>query len=246
MTIRLIVLDIDGVLTAGEAQPLDLPLLAQLREMNRIARADATRPAVTLCTGRPAPYLEVMLQAIDAHLPGIFENGTGLYVPATYRFLSHPDISSAAIIQQVQQRLDETLVKSGLAYFQPGKIYTLTLFATDPADTGKLLEQTAVALGPRAQAVELVYSFSCLNILPRGMHKGKGINFLASQVGITPENMLGVGDSDVDLPFLQTVGYAAAPGNANEAIKQLAHYISPYPTSAGVRDILRHFGLAAS
>jgi hydroxymethylpyrimidine pyrophosphatase-like HAD family hydrolase len=58
--------------------------------------------------------------------------------------------------------------------------------------------------------------------------------------------MLGVGDSDVDLPFLQTVGYAAAPSNANTAVKQLAHYISPYPTSAGVRDILRHFGLSVS
>lgn len=246
MTIQLIVFDIDGVLTAGEAQPLDLPLLAQLREMNRIARADARQPAVTLCTGRPAPYLEVMLQAIDGHLPGIFENGAGLYVPATYRFLPHPDISGAVTMQQVRQRLDDTLVRSGLAYFQPGKIYTLTLFATDPADTGRLLERTAVALGPLAEAIELVYSFSCLNLLPLGMHKGKGIIFLANQVGIAPENMLGVGDSDVDLPFLQTVGYAAAPGNANEAVKQLAHYISPYPTSAGVRDILHHFGLAAS
>jgi hydroxymethylpyrimidine pyrophosphatase-like HAD family hydrolase len=246
VTIRLIVFDIDGVLTEGEAQPLDLPLLDQLRQMNHLARADATQPAVTLCTGRPAPYLEVMLQAIDAHLPGIFENGAGLYVPETYRFLPHPDISDITTMQRVQQRLAETLVKSGLAYFQPGKIYTLTLFATDPAATGKLAEATAVALGSLAEAVELVYSFSCLNILPREIHKGKGITFLADQVGIAPENMLGVGDSDVDLPFLQTVGYAAAPSNANTAVKQLAHYISPYPTSAGVRDILRHFGLSVS
>jgi hydroxymethylpyrimidine pyrophosphatase-like HAD family hydrolase len=77
------------------------------------------------------------------------------------------------------------------------------------------------------------------------MHKGKGITFLARQIGIAPENILGVGDSDVDLPFLQIVGYAAAPSNANQAVKQQAHYVSPYPTSAGVRDILRHFNLAA-
>lgn len=245
VTIRLIVFDIDGVLTAGEAQPLDLALLAQLREMNRLARADTVRPAVTLCTGRPAPYLEVMLQAIDAHLPGIFENGAGLYVPETYRFLPHPHLSDTAIMSRIQRRLGDTVVKSGFAYFQPGKIYTLTLFPTDPDDTAKLATAAAAALGSLGEAVELVYSFSCLNILPREMDKGRGIAFLASQVGIAPENMLGVGDSDVDLPFLKRVGYAAAPSNANESVKQLVHYISPYPTSDGVRDILRHFSLNA-
>ncbi len=243
MTIQLLVFDIDGVLTDGEAQPLDLPLLAQLGAMNRLARQDAAQPAVTLCTGRPAPYLEAMLQAIDAYLPGIFENGAGLYVSESYRFLPHPNIGDTTIIPKVKQRLADTLVKLELAYFQPGKIYTLTLFANNPADTEKLAELTAVALDHLLEHIELVYASSCLNILPKNIDKGQGIAFLASRLGISPENILGVGDSDVDLSFLQSVGYRAAPSNANKAVKRLAHYISPHPTSEGVLDILRHFDL---
>jgi len=54
---------------------------------------------------------------------------------------------------------------------------------------------------------------------------------------------LGVGDSDVDLPFLAAVGFSAAPSNANDAVKACVNYVSSYRTADGVRDILRHFGL---
>jgi hydroxymethylpyrimidine pyrophosphatase-like HAD family hydrolase len=243
MSIRLLVFDIDGVLTDGEAQALDLSLLARLAAMNRAARQDSVYPAVTLCTGRPAPYVELMLQAIDGHLPAVFENGAGLYLPDGYRFLPHPELGNSAVMPAVHHRLEQTLTRAGLAYFQPGKIYSLTLFATDPAETFTLHSRTADALGELNDHVELVYSSSCLNILPRGIHKGKGLSFLARQTGYQTADMLGVGDSDVDVPFLPLVGYSAAPANANAAVRQLVHYVAPRPTSAGVGDILEHFGL---
>lgn len=240
--IRLVLLDIDGVVTEGEARPLDLGLLRDLAALNRAAREDPGRPAVTLCTGRPAPYLEVMLQAIDGHLPGIFENGAGLYLPQGYRFVPHPDLPPDGIAE-VRRRLEAGPVRAGRAYFQPGKEYTLTLFATDPADTPRLGEWARQALGDLAERVDLVFSTSCLNILPRGVDKGRGVEFLAQTVGCPPAAMLGVGDSDVDLPFLERVGHPAAPANANPEVKARAEYVSPYPTSQGVRDILRHYGV---
>ena len=243
MPIRLLVFDIDGVLTQGEAQALDLRLLERLAAMNQAARRDPSRPAVTLCTGRPAPYVEVMLQAIDGHLPGIFENGAGLYMPDGYRFLPHPELGPQDQFEAVRHRLKEAMVQTGRAFFQPGKEYTLTLFACDPADTDTLYERTAAALGPLRNAVDLVYSKSCLNVLPWNIHKGKGLAFLADQTGYALEEMLGVGDSDVDLQFLSLVGYSAAPANANQAVKRLVHYVAPRSTADGVRDILDHFGL---
>jgi HAD superfamily hydrolase (TIGR01484 family) len=244
-SIRLIVFDIDGVLTEGEAQALDLPLLDVLATMNRRARQEPGQAAVTLCTGRPAPYVECMLQAIDGYLPAIFENGAGLYVPDGYRFFAHPDVLPHSM-GAIRQCLAETLVRSGFAYFQPGKEFTLSVFATDPADTPRLYDEAVHALGELQQSVDLVYSSSCLNVLPRGMNKGRGIEFLAAETGILPSRMLGVGDSDVDLPFLAAVGLSAAPGNANEAVKACVNYVSPYRTADGVRDILRHFGLVIS
>ena len=242
--IRLLVLDIDGVLTAGEGQALDLDLLGQLAAMNRAARQSPARPAVTLCTGRPAPYVEVMLQAIDGHLPAIFENGAGLYVPSEYRFLPHPRLNDEAAFAPVQRRLAETLVESGRAFFQPGKQYSLSLFALNPADTEKLGGWAAAALGPWRESVTLVYSASCLNVLPRGVDKGEGLRFLADQTGYGLDEMLGVGDSEVDLPFLSLAGYSAAPANAGPRVRRTVQYLAPRPTTAGLRDILRHFKLA--
>lgn len=248
MPIKLLLFDVDGVLTDGEARKLDLPLFEMLALMNGRARQDPTLPAVTLCTGRPAPYVEVLLQAMDGHLPAIFENGAGLYVPQGYRFLPHPDLDgdtdAAGPIDPVRRRLAESLVRRGVAYFQPGKEHTLSLFASDPARTTTLHEEADAVLGDLRQTVDYLYSPSCLNILPRGMHKGRGVEFLAQYSGFALEEMLGVGDSDVDVPFLRLVGYSAAPCNANDAVKEVAQYVSAQRAADGVRDILNHFGIA--
>lgn len=241
--ISLIVLDIDGVLTEGESSRLDLDFLGRLAAMNETARRDGGRPPITLCTGRPAPYLELMLQAIDGHLPGIFENGAGLYFPRSYRFTPHPALAGQNHIRQVRQRLHESLVQSGQVYFQPGKEYTLTLFATDPGATDQLKEMSQAALGPLSEGVDLVYSTSCLNILPRSIDKGKGLDFLSQEAGVAVQAMLGVGDSDVDIPFLQKSGHSAAPANAMPTVKAVVDYVSPERTSEAVLDILKEYEL---
>jgi len=241
--IALILLDIDGVLSAGEGEALDLELLGALAAMNRAARNDPTRPAVTLCSGRPAPYVEVLLQAIDGHQPAVFESGAGLYVPRPYRFLPHPDLQGSDRMGEVRLAIETELVLPGRAFVQPGKIYTLTLFATDPSQTMQLHEWTAEALGPLAQAVDMVYANACLNVLPRGVDKGQGAAFVSTKTGIPLEAMLGVGDSDGDLPLLARVGHSAAPSNANPAVRRSVHYVAPRPTGEGVRDILDHYGL---
>ncbi|MEM7346604.1 MAG: HAD family hydrolase [Chloroflexota bacterium] len=243
--IRLLVFDIDGVLTNGEVEALDLALLSQLAELNRLAQKDATYPAVTVCTGRPAPYAEAILQAIDGHVPGVFENGAGLYISESYQFLPHPTLGDGTTMQAIQDRLLTTIVKAGQAYFQPGKEFTLTLFAQNPAETNKLAIWVADTLGELSKTVDLVYSVSCLNIIPKGIDKGAGVAFLAAQTGYSFDEMLGVGDSDVDPPFLALVGHSAAPSNANNAIKQMVDYVAPRPSSEGVRDILSHFNIVA-
>ena len=242
-SIQLVVLDIDGVLTDGESQPLDLGLLKLLAGMNTAAQNDSDLPAVTLCSGRPAPYVEVLLQAIAGHLPGIYENGAGLFVPHPYGFHPHPQLADKNGFHEVRERLENELVKNGVAFIQPGKVHSLTLFAEDPSKTSLLREQAEDALGTLVEKVELTYSTSCLNVLPRGMDKGKGIEFLAKTLDLGLESMLGVGDSDVDLPFLAIIGHRAAPANANTEVKKLVDYISPKATSQGLHDILQHYGL---
>ena len=129
--LRLLVVDMDGVISPGEAAPLDFAVLQRLAACNDSARHDPTRPAVTLCTGRPAPYVEVLMQAIHGFYPAIYEHGAGLYVPEPYGFKLHPTLTPAvqARLMQLQTVLHDTLVAADLAYFQPGKSASLSLFA---------------------------------------------------------------------------------------------------------------------
>jgi hydroxymethylpyrimidine pyrophosphatase-like HAD family hydrolase len=243
--IRLLLFDVDGVLSAGEAQPLDLALLGSLAQMNHLARTDPALPAATLCTGRPAPYVEVMLQAINGHLPAVFENGCGLYLPSGYRFLPHPNlVDGGRAFASVRERLRTALVDTGRVFFQPGKEYSLSLFPLTGVTVDDMLPLATEALGPEGETVDLVYSVSCLNVVPRGVDKGAGMRLLCQQAGYDVEEVLAVGDSDVDLPLLAAAGRSAAPANANPAVKALADYVSPQATTQGVRDILRHFAVS--
>jgi hypothetical protein len=243
MTIRLLVFDIDGVLSGGEAIGLDLALLGQLAALNRRARADGGFPAVTICSGRPAPYVEALVQAIDGHIPAVFENGAGLYQPEGYQFLRHPDLDGLELMPIVRRRLEETVIAAGQAYIQPGKEYSLSLFPYRVEEIGRLEGWIAAALGPLGAGVDLVYSVSCLNVLLRGSSKARGIEFLAGRVGVPPEEMLGVGDTEVDTAFLQRVGCSAAPANAVAEVKAVVDYVSPFEAADGVRDILEHFAI---
>jgi hydroxymethylpyrimidine pyrophosphatase-like HAD family hydrolase len=59
--------------------------------------------------------------------------------------------------------------------------------------------------------------------------------------GIPLENILCIGDAANDLSMLTIAGYAACPANAAQEVKDCVSYVSPYPYTEGVLDILRHF-----
>ena len=145
---RLVVIDIDGCLTPGEAQPWNFEALKHIAQLNRGAQKDPTKLAVTLCTGRQEPYVEVMMQAIDAHLPGIYENGGGLYFPRDYRFVENPLITAAMreALAGIKATLRREIVEPGLGHFQPGKEVSLTIYPLDQVSVYEFYLATVEAL----------------------------------------------------------------------------------------------------
>ena len=235
--IRVALVDVDGCLTDGEGSALDLKLLADVAEVNRRSRVDPQTPAVTLCTGRPAPYVEVLHQAIGGWLPAIFENGCGLFVPRPYGFHKHPSLTRERedAFRAASSLLRERLVSSGDAYFQPGKEFSATLYPLTMSVHELFLRARDLA----GDAVYLDEAVTCINLMPVGMDKGVGAAWLAQETGIGLDEMAGIGDSDADLVFLERVGLAAAPANATRNVRRRAAYVSKYPTGRGLLDLLR-------
>ena len=238
--LRLVVVDVDGCLTPGEGKPWNFKAFRFIAELNRRAREDPTLPAVTLCTGRQEPYVEVLMQAIDAHMPGIYENGGGLYFPRAYRFVESPFITPEMkkALAEAKEALRRKIVEAGLGYFQPGKEVSLTLYPHG-VSVRKLHRAVAEIIRASDLPLEAEEGATCVNVLPRGVDKGTGVRWLSEETGIPLEEMGGIGDAASDLKFLRLMGFAAAPANAAPEVKAKADYVSPYEDGEGVVDILR-------
>ena len=238
--IRLVVVDVDGVLSHGEAAPLDFAVLQRLAAFNDRARRNPTHPAVTLCTGRPVPYVEVLMQAIHGRYPAVYENGAGLYIPEPYGFTWHP-----AVTRDVQMRLmrfqgvlHDALVATEGAYFQPGKSASLSVFPRPGVALGRVFAEASRLARDFGGEFSVEEAATCVNVIIRGIDKAEGVRWLSRQTGIPLGDMAGVGDAPSDVPFMQLLGWSAAPANAHQAVKQIAHYTSPYEDGLGLVDIL--------
>lgn len=78
-------------------------------------------------------------------------------------------------------------------------------------------------------------------IMPCGVDKGTALVQLGQMFGISPKEMIGVGDSDNDSAMLRVVGMPVAMGNADESVKNLAKYITADCDHDGVVQVIQHF-----
>jgi HAD superfamily hydrolase (TIGR01484 family) len=238
--IRLVVIDVDGVLSHGEAAPLDFAVLQRLAKLNDRARQEPTLPAITLCTGRPVPYVEVLVQAIHGRHPAVCENGAGLYIPEPYGFKWHPAITQDIQMQLIrfQSILHDALVATEQAYLQPGKSASLSVFPRPGVALRRVYAEVARLARESGDELDVEEAATCVNVIVRGIDKAEGVRWLARETGVPVGDMAGVGDAPNDLAFMRLLGWCAAPANAHAAVKQIASYTSPYKDGSGLVDIL--------
>lgn len=241
--IELAVVDIDGCLTPGVASEWNWEALQIIRNLNQAALRGEGGPAVTLCTGRQQPYVEVLMQAIGAFLPGIYENGCGLYYPKGYRFVEHPSITveTRDALLAAEARLYDQVISRGLGYFQPGRQVSLSVFPSPQVDVETLRSIVAEELSTHGTSLTVQNSVACVDVTPAGINKGEGLRWLSEVEGISLARTGGIGDSTSDLSFLRLVKRSAAPANAVAEVKVSVGYVSPYENGDGVVDILRRW-----
>lgn len=242
---KLIVLDCDGVISAGETHPFALSVFERMARINRLARSDRRIPAITLNTGRPSPYVEAVLQAIDGWQPCLYENGAGLYDPGNYCFETSPVFTEdiADELKRVTEELDRAVVQIGQAYWQPGKSVCLSLFARNPLTFEEIHEKTAAIVAQISENIVCQPAKRALNIFPKNINKGSGLTWLAERIAIDISDMAGVGDTSGDIDFLAMTGRSAAPGNAAREVKAAVQWVSEHPDSKGLNDILDYWEL---
>ncbi len=77
----------------------------------------------------------------------------------------------------------------------------------------------------------------------KGLSKHVGIDHMLEHFNIPLECAMAFGDGGNDIPMLRHVPYGIAMGNANDAVKASAFYVTDSVDNGGVTKALEHFGL---
>jgi 3-deoxy-D-manno-octulosonate 8-phosphate phosphatase KdsC-like HAD superfamily phosphatase len=240
-TLRVVLVDIDGVLTPGEGATAEPELLARVASWNDAAALDPMMPGISLCSGRQAPYVELMAQLTRAFLPCLFEHGAGMLQPRSFRFTFSPRVGPAPwrAVAALREALDE-LLASGRALVQPGKEATLTLYPLGSTTVAELAKAAERAVEQAGSPFKVTPNIRGVELRPPDIDKGTGTRWLADELGIALPAFAGVGDADDDLTFLRLVGYPAAPANASPSVRSTAQFVSGRPFGEGLLEILGH------
>lgn len=270
MSIRLVILDVEGVITLPGGGQFPWPLEDLLAVRQFLAGSPA---ACVLCTGRQQPYGEAVIQALNLFRPltpevrkrvrersgedllawpSVLENGAYFYDPLAKRPIPHPALTPERT-QVLSRMRSEVLVplaaKTG-AVVEAGKDYCVSV-NPPPLRPGSSERQSTAEFAPVVEAalagyldqIEVKCSVSAVDITPRGISKASAVRLLLDWTGLAPAEVLGVGDTRADEAWLREVGRRAAPANGREALPGLDYY-APEPVAAGLLDILQRFAAA--
>ena len=77
----------------------------------------------------------------------------------------------------------------------------------------------------------------------RGNNKQHGIDLVAAHYGIALRDTVAFGDGGNDISMLRHAGTGVAMGNASDAVKQSADYVTDDIDNDGIAKALKHLGL---
>ncbi|GGK07668.1 5-amino-6-(5-phospho-D-ribitylamino)uracil phosphatase YcsE [Lentibacillus kapialis] len=115
-------------------------------------------------------------------------------------------------------------------------------FGCDSYDGDKL--ETIVKELSHYDDLELTNSMlTNIEVNPKGVSKASALNNVCKEIGISMDNVMAAGDSLNDIKMIQEAGVGVAMGNAQEAIKNVADYVTVTNNQHGVGKAIEKFVL---
>ncbi|MEN4007151.1 MAG: phosphoglycolate phosphatase [Methanobacteriaceae archaeon] len=89
--------------------------------------------------------------------------------------------------------------------------------------------------------VEVYDTKFAIHLTDPGVNKGKSLKIVANDIGITPDEIMAIGDSENDLDFLKVAGFKVAVSNADEELKENTDYVTWKPYGDGTAEAIEKF-----
>ncbi len=235
-----VICDIDGCLAPEASAPIDAAQLVKVAEHNRRAQEAGDRPVLTLCSGRPEPFVEAMCRMIaNRTLPAIAENGVWLFHPETNGWDRDPSITGEHLrmVAEAQQWVELELGPKGVT-MQPGKAASISLYHVDTTFLRTLEPTVREEFAKRGWGFRVSMTWLYINCDLTHVNKGTAIDRLMRLTGLSKERTAGIGDTAGDAYIADRVAWFGCPANASEEIKRRAQHVARAAEIHGVVEIL--------
>ncbi|MBN8807296.1 MAG: HAD family phosphatase [Sphingomonas sp.] len=255
MTIRLVVSDVDGTLVRKDKSLSPQTIAA-------VHRLRAANVPFTLISARPASGVLPLVAPLSIDLPLAAFNGGVLFRPDGSEIASHP--IERAVVEGMFALADGVAVDRWVfadgqwfastdqgdhvaheriasnqapvvrrdftdLYDRADKI---TFVSDDRPLLRDLAERAGAAYGDRATIAQSQVYY--LDVTGKAANKGDGVAALADLLGIALADTVVLGDMDNDLPMFARAGLAVAMGQAPDAVKAKADFVSSSNDEDGV------------
>ena len=241
--IKLFITDLDGCISTPFKTP-DWDLLSQIRRLNEQSLHDMAVPSLSICSGRPFPYVEAVAQWLGISNHVVFESA-GIFELNTNTIKFHPSFDEEAEqqIRELKKWLNNEIVPLNNNFI---------VEFTKKMDAGVIHLDTEVIQDFYPRIVDYVDenyprfevhdTDVSINIVLSKNNKRTGIRQLCEIMDLLPDEVAYIGDSSGDIPGLQFVGKSFAPKNAAESVKREAQVLDGEVTEAvleAYRQIIR-------
>lgn len=199
----------------------------------------AAPPPLTICSGRPQPFVELLQRTIHSPLlPAISEGGVITYSLADN--IAHLDPSITAVhVAAIRACADWCAFERGWNV-QAGKQAMVSLFVPDADEHlfERMMEDSRRKIHDQGCLLRVDRTVTYINISLAHVSKATAVARLLTQLGLDGRNVLAIGDSISDLVLRDVCGHFACPANAMQEVKRQADEISRYEMASGVADLL--------
>src|SRR2546425_4733559 len=165
---------------------------------------------VILVTGRELDDLVKVFPRLDLFDRVVAENGALLYRPATRE--------ERPLAERPPDEFWQQLIKRGAERVSVGRVIVATW---------RPHETTAVELiRDLGLELQVIFNKGAVMILPSGKNKATGLNIDLEELGLSPHNVVGVGDAENDHAFLALCECSVAVENALETLKERVDWVT--------------------
>ncbi|HXN03519.1 MAG TPA: HAD family hydrolase [Candidatus Acidoferrum sp.] len=206
--------DYDGTLAShGMVEPETIDALRGLA---------ATGRKLILVTGRRVDDLIRVFAEVTIFDRVVAENGPIVYRPQSRetRVLNKPP--PPAFVEELHRR--------GVQPLTAGQVFV----ATEQPNERVVLD----VIGELGLDLQVILNKGSVMVLPASVNKATGLSAALEEVGLSPKDVIAIGDAENDEAFLTMCGRGVAVANALEMLKARADQVTRGENGAGVREII--------